>query len=89
MGSKHPQAELVDPGLKHGPKLPLDEGALVGVAVVLSIQPKAEQTQSRLTHHLGAPGCGGVAGCGGGGLCAGGHHHDTGAGGGSGRQSGT
>ena len=88
MGPKHAQAELVDPGLKHGSKLSLDEGALVGVAIVLSIQPNAKPTQSRLTHHLRGPCSRGVAGGGGGGLRARGHHHDSSPGGGGGRQGG-
>lgn len=84
MGSKHAQAELVDPRLEHGSKLSLDEGALVGVAVVLSVQPHAKQTQSSMTHHLRGPRHSGVAGRGGGGLWASGYHHDSCPGGGGG-----
>lgn len=82
MGSEHAQAELVDPRLKHGTKLPLDEGALVGGAVVLAVKPHSEAPESRLTHHLGGAGRSGVAGRGGGGLEAGGHHHHPGPSGG-------
>ncbi len=76
MAAEHAERELVDAGLQHGSELPLDEGGLVRVAVILAVQPRSG---------LRCPGRRG----GGGGIESGGDHDHPGAGGGGGRQSGS